>query len=260
MTRPEHDARHWVEQLRQSGFDAQALPLIEIAALPDASKLLDVADFDALMFVSGHAVDHFLKARPEILAGNASQRFMAPGPGTANALRACGISDAQIDVPPANAAQFDSQALWQLVGGRNWHGSRVLIVRGANSQDATASSTSEGAGRDWFAQKLRDAGADVEFLSVYERRTPAIGVVQDELVRQAATDSSVWIFSSSEAVLNLTGPKGISGQDWRCARAIATHPRIAETARQAGWGVVVESRPTLADIVATLRSIELGYP
>ncbi|MES2191766.1 MAG: uroporphyrinogen-III synthase [Pseudomonadota bacterium] len=259
VTRPEHDARYWVEQLRQSGFDAQALPLIEIAALPDSFTLLDVADFDAFMFVSGNAVEHFMKAKPEPPVGNASQRFMAPGPGTAKALRACGIPDVQIDVPPANAAQFDSESLWQLVGSRNWHGCRVLIVRGANSQDATASGTSEGAGRDWFAQKLRDAGAGVEFLSVYERRTPVLGVVQDELARQAATDSSVWIFSSSEAVLNLTGPKGISGQDWGRARAIATHPRIAETARQAGWGVVVESRPALADIVATLRSIELGY-
>ncbi len=263
VTRPEHDARHWVEQLRQNGFDAQALPLIEIAPLPVEFELMDPAGFDAFMFVSGNAVEHFLESKPAALDSNASQRFMAPGPGTATALRTCGIPEAQIDVPPATAVQFDSEALWQIVGNRNWRGARVLIVRGTrdtNSPEATHSGSSEGAGRDWFAQKLRDAGADVEFLSVYERRAPVLDAAQDERVRQAATDSSVWIFSSSEAVLNLTGPKGVSVQDWSHARAVATHPRIAETVRAAGWGVVVESRPALADIVAALRSIESGYP
>jgi uroporphyrinogen-III synthase len=154
VTRPEHDARHWVEQLRQNCFDAQALPLIEIAPLPAGFDLVDPPGFDAFMFVSGNAVEHFLGSKPAALDRNATQRFMAPGPGTATALRACGIPAEQIDVPPANAAQFDSEALWQIVGNRNWRGARVLIVRGANSPDATGSGSSEGAGRDWFAQKF----------------------------------------------------------------------------------------------------------
>ncbi|MDQ3273162.1 MAG: uroporphyrinogen-III synthase, partial [Pseudomonadota bacterium] len=61
---------------------------------------------------------------------------------------------------------------------------------------------------------------------------------------------SVWLFSSSEAVGHL--PPG----DWSQGRALATHPRIAEAARAAGWGVVVESRPTLADIVASIESMQ----
>lgn len=254
VTRPERDAKSWVEQLRQNGFDAQALPLIEIAPLPLGIDMAGAEQFDAFMFVSGNAVEHFLRVIPPgALRG---QRFMAPGPGTAAALQAYGIADGQIDVPHANASQFDSEALWQRVGSREWAGLRVLIVRGANHADAAASGSREGAGRDWFAQKLREAGAAVEFTSVYERRTPALTGAQLALARQAAVDSSVWLFSSSEAVLNLTGPTGMPANDWSRALAIATHPRIAETVRAAGWGVVVESRPALADIVSTLRSIE----
>ncbi|MBI2728685.1 MAG: uroporphyrinogen-III synthase [Polaromonas sp.] len=256
VTRPERDARSWVEQLRQNGFDAQALPLIEIAPLPVGFAVVKADKFDAFMFVSGNAVEHFLRAVPP--GEWSGKRFMAPGPGTAAVLGAHGIAAGQIDVPPVHASQFDSEALWQLVGHRQWSGLRVLIVRGANHGDAAASGSTEGAGRDWFAQKLREAGAEVEFTSVYERRAPALTRTQLELVGKAAVDSSVWLFSSSEAVLNLTGSKGMPGCDWSRALAIATHPRIAETVRAAGWGVVVESRPALADIVTALRSIESG--
>lgn len=256
VTRPERDARAWVEQLGQNGFDAQALPLIEIAPLPLGSAMAGAGQFDAFMFVSGNAVEYFMRVVPPgVLQG---QRFMAPGPGTAAALRAHGIAAWQIDAPPAYASQFDSEALWQIVGKREWSGLRVLIVRGANHASGAASGHSESAGRDWLAQKLREAGAGVEFTSVYERCAPTLTNAQLELARLAAVDSSVWLFSSSEAVLNLTGPQGMPKCDWSRASAIATHPRIAETIRAAGWGVVVESRPALADIVAVLRSIESG--
>jgi uroporphyrinogen-III synthase len=36
---------------------------------------------------------------------------------------------------------------------------------------------------------------------------------------------------------------------------VATHPRIAQAARDAGFGVVCESRPTEEAIVAALESI-----
>ena len=67
---------------------------------------------------------------------------------------------------------------------------------------------------------------------------------------EAATDGSVWLFSSSEAVGHLPAA------DWSQARAVATHPRIAEAVRAAGWGVVVESRPALTDILASIESMQ----
>ena len=276
VTRPLQDAQHWVQQLQQGGFAAEALPLIDIAPASDAQaaahawKTLDA--YAACMFVSGNAVDYFFQkkeagtqagqaqAAPEIIASNKqpvppSLRFMAPGPGTVAALRAAGVPAGQIDAPQADAAQFDSEALWAVVGRRDWQGRRVLVVRGEGQEAGGVSS-----GRDWIARQWEAAGAQVDFVGVYQRRAPVFTEAQIQRARAASTDGSVWLFSSSEAVGNLVGAPALAGVDWRRARAIATHPRIEEAVHAAGWGVVVASRPALKDIRDTLASIESLYP
>ena len=91
-------------------------------------------------------------------------------------------------------------------------------------------------------------------LSVYERQAPQLSSAQLDVVKAASQDGSVWLFSSSEALANLLRQPALNGGvNWRQARAIATHPRIAEAVRNAGWGVVQESRPMLSDIVDALR-------
>ena len=280
VTRPVRDAQHWVQQLRQDGIEAEALPLIDIApasapsdlqALERAWRTLD--NYAACMFVSANAVECFFKADtafihklPGYLAINnvansasgplpAGLRCMAPGPGTVAALIAAGIPTEQIDAPAPDASQFDSQALWQVVGSRHWQGRRVLIVRG-HSVGAAGEGTGA-PGRDWLARQWEAAGAQVDFLAVYQRRAPRLTEAQLQRARAASNDGSVWLFSSSEAVANLAS---LPAMDWRRARAVATHPRIADTVRAAGWGVVVESRPALNDIEAAVRSIESLYP
>jgi uroporphyrinogen-III synthase len=63
---------------------------------------------------------------------------------------------------------------------------------------------------------------------------------------------SAWLFSSSQAIANLLTLEPRA--DWSGARAVATHPRIAESARSAGFGVVCESRPGLDAVIAALES------
>lgn len=182
-------------------------------------------------------------------------RLLAPGPGTAAALRAAGVAAAQIDAPALDAPQFDSESLWQVIGPRDWQGKRVLVVRGHTVGSAGSSS-----GRDWLARQWQAAGATVEFVGVYQRCAPHLLPEQLERARTASADGSLWLFSSSEALANLLQQPALQGVDWRGARALATHPRIADALRAAGWGVVVESRPALADIRACLASIESHYP
>ena len=52
----------------------------------------------------------------------------------------------------------------------------------------------------------------------------------------AAPDTVRWHFSSSEAIGHLLDLA--PGADWSAASALATHPRIAEHARGAGFGLV----------------------
>lgn len=255
VTRPGREAAQWVAELGRAGFEALALPLIDIAPPADAQPLREawrgLAGYAAAMFVSGNAVHHFFESnRPSAPMGwgdaAIKTRAWAPGPGTREALLAAGVPAALVDAPAADAPQFDSEALWQVVGARVRSGDRVLIVRGGDGQG-------QGAGRDWLAAQLAAAGARAETVVAYQRRSPQPSDAQLALARQAAADGSAWLFSSSEAIANLQGL--LPGQDWSLARAIATHPRIAQAARDAGFGVVCESRPALPAVVAALESI-----
>lgn len=257
VTRPERDAARWVQALRAGGIQAEALPLISITLLPDSPALRQtwqqLDSYTALMFVSGNAVDGFFASNQAAALVRRTQaatdsiaargpRFLAPGPGTVAALRHAGIPQALIDAPADDAGQFDSEALWALLVQRPWQGQRVLVLRGQSADTGMA-------GRDWLARQLQAAGAQVDFACVYERRAPLFSAQQLQRIAAAARDGSVWLFSSSEAVGNLPP------HDWSRSRAVATHPRIAEAVRQAGWGVVVQSRPALGDIVASIESI-----
>lgn len=258
VTRPEREAQRWVRDLAALGFDAQALPLIEIAPSAEPAELSrawqQLDSYLALMFVSGNAATYFFAAagaQPAAFAALSSgkTRAWATGPGTARALLRAGVAPERLDAPAADAGQFDSEALWRQVASQVHAGARVLIVRGADAAQGALSA--QGTGREWFANQVAAAGAQADFVAAYERRAPQLGVAQRELAQQAARDGSVWLFSSAQAVANLNA--SLPGQDWATACALATHPRIAQAVRETGFGVVFESRPTLPDVVAAIR-------
>jgi uroporphyrinogen-III synthase len=259
VTRPLREAQDWVQALRQAGHEAVALPLIAIGPPPDPAAVQRVwhhlGDYQGVMFVSANAVAGFFAAGPadpaDFAAVSGRPRAWATGPGTCKALLVAGVPPQRVDAPPPDAPQFDSEALWQIVGSSIVQGSRVLIVRGA---DAADSASSQGAGRDWFARQVTQAGGAVDLVASYQRQLPQLDAAQLQLARAAAGDGSVWLFSSSEAVHNLRAC--LPEQDWRSARAVATHARIAQAAREAGFGVVRESRPALADIRASIESMQ----
>jgi uroporphyrinogen-III synthase len=287
VTRAAQDAAQWVEKLTRAGFQAEALPLIEIAATTNAADVhglqaawQNLERYAACMFVSGNAAEYFFKSNrhyPQssralaatylIADANSlllppSLRFLAPGPGTAAALVAQGVPAAQIDSPLPDALQFDSQALWDVVGLRDWQGKRVLLVRGhsASVADLPGACASAVQPRDWLTQKWQAAGSQVDVVTVYQRQAPRLSHAQTDLARAASIDGSVWLFSSSEAVAHLRDAPGLKGADWRNAVAIATHPRILDAVRAAGFGVALASRPAFPDIVQALRSIESTAP
>ncbi|MEG0000542.1 MAG: uroporphyrinogen-III synthase [Comamonas sp.] len=255
VTRPAPDAQHWAGLLQARGLNAVALPLIDIVACTPAAAQLEQARRDcatpghyrAVMFVSGNAVQFFFDpCAPTRIA--APTRAWSPGPGTARALQAAGVPVQQIDGPPADAAQFDSESLWPEVRAQILPADRVLIVRGSQGQAAAAN----GQGREWLADQLRQAGATLEFIAVYQRRAPQLAPSEQALAREAAQDGTLWLFSSSEAVANLQ--QILPDTDWQQARALATHPRIAAAARRAGFGHVQECRPSLNDVAASIES------
>jgi uroporphyrinogen-III synthase len=230
VTRPQAQARPWVQALREQGVDAVALPLIGIEPLADLAPLhaawARLPALDWVMFVSANAVEQFFAARPPGAAWPAQLPAGAPGPGTRNALQAAGV--ALIDEPVPGRA--DSEGLWAAVAPRGWAGRRVCVVRGED-------------GRDWLAEQLRGAGADVSFLAAYRRAPPRLDeagrAVLDAAV--AAPAGHAFVFGSSEAVAHLQALRPCA--DWHAAQALAGHPRIAEAARAAGFGQVLVLPP-----------------
>ena len=109
-------------------------------------------------------------------------------------------------------------------------------------------------GRDWFASQATAAGANVEFVVAYQRLCPTWSEQEHALVQEAAADGSVWLFSSSEAISNLAA--SCPGQSWQRAKAVATHPRIALAAKDVGFAVVCESRPTVDALLASIESLQ----
>jgi len=264
VTRPAAEAHHWARVLRTHGWSADTLPLIDIAAPASAQTQAALQSWragwqraDALMFVSGAAVSHFFAegaiARP---VEPVRTRFWAPGPGTARqlkeALAALGIAPGQIDSPAEDAAQFDSEHLWPLVAPQVRPGSHILIVRGHSADAPAGEGPMAGTGRDWLIRQCEAAGARVDACVAYERRPPVIGEAGRQRMADGMKAGSVWLFSSSEALAVLRGLN--PGADWSAATALVTHPRIARTARDIGFGRVIESRPSLPDVLRALES------
>ncbi len=252
VTRPQPQADAWVARLRGRGVDAVALPLLGIAPAADpapvdaAWRALGGSAPPALVvFVSPNAVGAFFDRRPLGAAWPAASVAAAPGPGTAAALAERGVPEAAIVQPAADAAQFDSEALWARLAGRPWGGARVLVVRGDG-------------GRDWLADTLRAAGADVGFVQAYRRGAPVLGAEARRVLDAAVAEPGVhlWLFSSSEAVGHLRALA--PGADWSAAAALASHPRIAEAARALGFGRVDEVRPEFDAVVDALRANQSG--
>lgn len=246
ITRPAAQAADWVDRLRACGLEALPLPLIDIAPPADTAEV--VAAWQRLpaqrlvVFVSPNAVDQFFACRPgAVAAWPEGVTAASPGPGTTQALRRHGVPAAAIVEPEADAPQFDSESLWAQLSTHDWRNADGLIVRGTS-------------GREWLADRLREAGLRLGFVSAYRRVVPQWSVQErgwlDAALQQPGRH--VWLFSSGEAVDNLATLA--ASATWSASSAIATHARIAQRARQAGFGPVDEVRPAFDAVVGCIQS------
>jgi uroporphyrinogen-III synthase len=245
LTRPREDAERWAQRLRARGIEGLVLPLIAIDPPLDPQPVREAAAnlrrHAAVMFVSANAVQGFFA----VTSAFEGPRAWAPGLATRDALRQAGVPAERIDTPAEDAPQFDSESLWQQVGGQLHAGDRLLLVRGGDSEGRSQ-------GRDWIVQQLVAQGVAVDTVVAYIRQLPRWSGEEQALARAAASDGSLWLFSSSEAAHNLATL--LPGQSWAQARALATHPRIAQAVRALGFGSVRETRPAFDAVLASIES------
>lgn len=255
LTRPASELAVWAKSLEKAGYPVQSWPLIELQANADMMRLNRVLaswhGYQAVMFVSRAAVQHsFQNHIPK--AGWGLTRCWATGPGTRQALLDAGVPMGLIDSPPPNSAQFDTEALWRVVKTKLQADRAVLVLRGSDADKPD--SAAEGVGRDWLIKQLQAVQVPVDSMAVYQRNLPVWDAPQLFKARQAAHDSSIWIFSSSQSVHNLA--QLVPNQDWSQAKALATHERIAQAALDLGFCEVKVSKPSMAEVLASLESFE----
>lgn len=229
VTRPPARAQDLVEGIRRLGGEAICLPLLMIRPLKPAI-LPDLAKTDLLLFVSASAVEHGLPCLGELPAG---LRLGAIGEATAQPLRRAGLAPALVP------AQADSEGMLALPALQDVVGQHIVIVRGRSGREALASG-------------LRERGATVSYLEVYERTCP---VWQAEDVATALRADVISV-TSGEAVDNLAQLARLPGGEalWR-KPLLVFHARIAAHAQALGFTLkpVISEKPGDGAMLAALQ-------
>lgn len=150
VTRPAAQAAPLIAAIEAHGGRAIAFPVIEIVPRDEnatRAAAMALPTPDIVVFVSSNAVQHGLQ-----FSGEA--KIAAIGPATVAAIQSARRT---ADIYPAT--QFDSEGLLDEPGLHDVAGKNILIVR-AND------------GRELLTRTLRERGASVNALAVYDRVQP----------------------------------------------------------------------------------------
>jgi uroporphyrinogen III methyltransferase/synthase len=175
VTRARAQASPLAARLRELGADVIEAPAIRTESLP--TDLPELAGYDLLVVSSPNGA-HALFAHLRDARDLAGLRVAAMGPGTARALKEHGV-EADI-VPRRSVAEGMVEALAEI------DTRRVLIARGKE-------------GRDVLPDALRERGAEVDVVALYETVPEPLGA--NEL---AAVERADYVtFTSASTVRNL---------------------------------------------------------
>ena len=240
-------------RLREAGARVEEFALIHLAQPADVAgarqALQGLADYVLAVPVSPAAARAAL-ALLDLpwpascalgLIGAASRDAMLQG------LRARGESPQALRWICAEGSDADSEALWRALRSwrADWQGAPVLLLRGDG-------------GREWLADALRAAGARVRVLEVYRRVAPAADAARLRRLRELLQPGDAWQIAAASALHNLCGLLRAAGLQPRQVlagqRALVHHARLAQAAREAGFGRVQTVAFDPGGLLEALRS------
>lgn len=240
VTRPRAQAPRLAGWIAEQGGEPVLFPLLEIAPADDLeplhSAITRLDTYSLAVFISPNAVDYSV---PAILARSgwpAHLQAVAIGQASVALLAACGIKDTL-----APLERFDSEALLELpaLQRHDVSGKRVVIFRGNG-------------GRELLADSLRERGAEVDYVTCYQRSAPDTAAPLAALWRSDQLDALT--ISSSEGLRNLVGLLDAPARACLLTTPVfVPHLRIAEVARELGLQRVILTEPTDAGIIAALN-------
>ena len=243
ITRPSGQAQQLSEMLqanlRTSGIAKVALPhmislpLLTIVPKSDHALANQIATSlhtaDLAIFVSPNAIEctmRLLEKSWQVLSDKPILIGVMGG-SSLHALKNHGMTMADAPskiIVPSDTAHWDSEGLWHELQKLqwNWADKKVVIFKG------------EG-GREWLADTLIGAGAQLEAISVYTRIPLDLESPIWHDIREIDYAQSLWLLTSSEAVRHLGQVK----LPIASASALCSHRNIADAARQIGFGEVL---------------------
>lgn len=241
VTRPRAQAAELIEAIESRGGVTFCFPVIEIVPRDQDAIAADVAalpDPDIALFVSRNAVEHGLAYAEGAMKG-------AVGPTTTAAIARAGQS---VEIQPEQG--FDSESLLAESELQHVAGKQVRIIRG-------------GDGRELLAETLRERGAIVHYLPVYERRRSEKQPQQLANIEAAWRAGKIHVITvmSVESLKNLT----LLLPEW-CAQQIGSLPLVTPAARVIKEAIdrYPDARPILAagpqttDMVDAIQKLNLG--
>ncbi|WP_144145142.1 fused uroporphyrinogen-III synthase HemD/membrane protein HemX [Paraburkholderia sp. BCC1884] len=240
ITRPAGQSNELIARLAEAGVATLDFPLIDIAPVTDAAPLraalASLERYALVVFVSPNAVDQAF-AHSDAIWPHALPIGVV-GPGSVQTLARHGVAaPAYKVISPSSgtdeeSARFDSEGLFAAIdtalGATSLEGKRVLIVRGDG-------------GREWLAERLREAGAEVETVAAYRRLVPEPTIGGWARVHELLAGAPhAWLLTSSEGVRNLNelAHDHLTADEivqLKRAPLVTPHPRIAQTARALGF-------------------------
>jgi uroporphyrinogen III methyltransferase / synthase len=185
VTRARAQVSPLAARLRELGADVIEAPVIRTQSLP--AEVPDPAGYDLLIATSPNGVRE-LFGRIRDARSLAGVTVAAMGPGTARAFKEHGI---EADIVPARSV---AEGMVEALAGVEVH--RALIARGKE-------------GRDVLPDALREQGADVDVLALYETVPEAL---DDEAI-QAVANADYVTFTSASTVRHLLTAAGAEALD-----------------------------------------------
>jgi uroporphyrinogen III methyltransferase / synthase len=213
VTRARAQASGLAKRLRELGAAVVETPAIRIEAR--AFDPPDLARYSLICLTSPNGVRILFDALPGDARALAGIRVAAIGPGTAAALRARGIG---ADVVPE---RFVAEGLLEALANESLAGRRVLVARAADA-------------RDTLPDGLRELGAEVEVLALYDTVAEPLSEAQ----RDALASATYVTFTSSSTVRFFLEGGGALPDG---ARAVSIGPVTSETLREHGIEPDVEA-------------------
>jgi len=231
VTRPADSARELLDAAREQGAEALALPGLALRAIrATAAAIAQVqaaADVDGCIFGSPASVRFAFRLAPGLSPARNGRTF-AVG---ASSARALALHAVRAIVP---SERHDSEGLLALPHLSDVRGQRIALIGAAG-------------GRDLIAPTLRERGAEVVEIHVYERVAPRLTKRHFDALERA-DDPLMTLLSSAEALAHLLArlPQPLLVR-LRGQTLIASSERLAGIARGEGFANIVLARSAMTD-------------